>query len=249
MKKLCLLLFFFLFTIIIFSIIFFAIQKVGIEEQIKSRQLIYSYNYGWIDMTHAIPTNTIKFVNKLQHKNQLAIDYYLIDYSQSVGAVYFDTPIKLEIKHTYKIKSNLDSNTLEQIGFNIFAHVSNHFEKIQNVPIMPIKLNSSFQEGDMTGNLISFCLATKKITSDSIKKNLNPANILASLMLYEKSKKFKNQKFFPIYYTNNKPVTTPLLFSFYHKNNSLFTNYMKCIKKEIILHINSKQYIINEQQQ
>ena len=95
------------------------------------------------------------------------------------------TKIVLEHSTTYQIPPHLTRIELEQIFLEILLQVSNQFETMQGsfpISLIPGASQSSFRNGDMNGNLISFYASINNTSSKEIKASFNEASTKEALL-------------------------------------------------------------------
>lgn len=174
-KSLYILFCFFLFSFL--AAIFFKIQEI-----VKG-DLRYYEEIGWVDWQHAKTDGTTDFINSFReatHKNNCR--NVTIQYSQNMKMKYF---VVSSMKEFYVGTIAEEAHEMAYI----FESVTEAFEKMQGkfpLVITPCIYASSFEEGDITGNNISFYCAYNHVKVEEFKNSLIERGIRYNLIAYMK---------------------------------------------------------------
>lgn len=166
------------------------VLKDNTGKYIRTQQIQYSDELGWINWNHARPASTLYYYKRFLQANQTLADSFDFVYAQkntfNIGSFF--------VHHYYterwKIKSGLSVDEAKHTFTAIFASVSSGFENMQGN--MPMQLfadtrRSSFRNGDMMGNLISLATVLEYVNIDSLKAQLNLFSVEKTMELYKKS--------------------------------------------------------------
>lgn len=207
-------------------------------DRIKSGKLQYCKEIGWINWGHANPENTINSFNQLQFLNKNASDSFLFNYSQKMKFKIADRYFVAEYIESRKIKPYLTVSEEKQVFLDIFLSVTESFETMQSqfpYLLIPDSRKSSFRDGDLTGNLISFYIATNNTNISEVKNKLTLFDAGESLKKFNGlSKKDWNSITLVVEQTNNvldglnaileqsKIIHEPLSRKIYQKDTSYY---------------------------
>lgn len=187
---------FILFVFIIISLPFiYAYLSDSVKNNIKNGNLQFSKELGWINWKHAIPKGTKVQFKEFQTLNtQSSVDSFSYTYTQTMKVKIVNSFIISESSESRRIKSGLTQKEERLVFFDIFKSVSNSFEKMQaEFPynLIPASNNSSFREGDLMGNIISFYCSVNNISINDIKNKLTISNTEESLNHYNEQSLIK----------------------------------------------------------
>jgi hypothetical protein len=195
-------LFFFIICVIcsVFYIILF-FSSNSKEENILLGKLQYSKKYGWINWAHANPSSAIQLINQIHKKNNLAKEKFTIEYSQFMKLPFTSTnKFIAECKTQYLVDLSKSKQEENEAALVIFMRTSELFEEMQgSFPffLFPPCNQSSFENGDLTGNLISFYLASNNLSMTDFKKNADTVTKEQSYKLINEFQLEKNRSWFP----------------------------------------------------
>lgn len=164
---------FFFFFIVLFHVIGYFNYLSAISE-IEHGFSVYSSELGWVNRKHAIAEGPKRFLSKYIDKPLKEND--IIVYAQFMGINILSKKIYLKIEKKYIITDSLNQRDKEKVLFFIFKDVSEAFEDFQGkIPlyVMNTRYSSSFSDGDLTGDLISYYSAFNGINENLFINQLN----------------------------------------------------------------------------
>lgn len=160
----------------------------GNADSIKSGELQYSEELGWINWGHAKPDGPKTAFESLLRLNSENADSFEFSYCQYMKAKLAGQWREAEYCEAVKMPAGLSKTEAQRAFFHIFIEVSVGFETLQgSLPYSASadSRNSSFREGDLMGNLIGFHCATEGIDLNAVKSKLTLYSIEESLKMYE----------------------------------------------------------------
>lgn len=159
------------------------------REQIMLDRMQYSDNCGWIDWSHAMPEGPVGLLKDvLSGGNENPDDCFPVSYSQSMGKRLGPITITAGTSITYCVDNGLNKEQRIEAAASIFRHVSEEFERLERsfpYALSPEAQGSSFQEGDLTSNLISFYRALYGYSREDIAEGCGAVGAQASLQRLE----------------------------------------------------------------
>jgi hypothetical protein len=173
-----------LISFLIISIVLIVLISDNTPKNIQKGSLQYSKELGWINWEHANPESTLKAYHELVLLNKLSIDSFIFNYSQKMKLKIANKFIVAECKESRIIKPFLTVEEEKLLFLNMFISVSESFERFQAQ--FPNSYHSSFREGDLMGNLISFHIATTKSNIQMVKDDLVLFNSEESFQQFKK---------------------------------------------------------------
>ncbi len=181
-----------LISILCFDILLFAgyhhFYKSDLDAQILNGEIQYTEELGWINWGHAKPEKTIIAFNEFQEKNKSAIDSFEFQYAQHMKFKMGDEYLIATFSETRKIPPFLSVKEEKEVFLEIFASVSKSFEEMQGsfpFSLIPSCNASSYRNGDLTGDLISYYLAVSDCSTTDIKSALTMYDKLESYNKFE----------------------------------------------------------------
>lgn len=164
--------------LILFKVAGYAYYYITLQE-IRSGSLVCSRELGWINRRHAISDGPRQFMEKYLNKDLKVND--TITYAQFMGATILSKKIYIKIEKKYVVKKNIKQTDKGKALFCMFKDVSETFESVQGrIPFYFLNpsYSSSFANGDLTGNLISYYCANKHIDENYFidQLSLRPLN-------------------------------------------------------------------------
>lgn len=210
--------------IVLFSIDFCQPRTL---DKIKSGRISFTQELGWVNWGHAIPTNAINGIERLNNLEE--VDSILSIYMQ-VKSHIFVVDLTGECKRYVLLGSIKDSIQLRYHFYSLFRKASSDLETYQgDLPfsLLSVSKESSFREGDLMGNLISVYLA---------ETGMKIADFRNSLTNYSKEKCILKFADFPIQKHNWDSVSNIA------KNSSVsvpFSNFVDTFFREVTNQINS----------
>ena len=147
----------------------------SVEKRIRRGEIQFSHELGWINWGHAKPAGTLEAFNRLQYDNLHSKDSFYFCYSQKMKFKVGSRSVVAEFTQCRNIRTKLSLQEEQEAFLEIFMGVSEGFEKMQSrfpYVLMEVSPGSSFREGDLTGNLLSFYSAAYNVSTDSIHKKL-----------------------------------------------------------------------------
>lgn len=185
----------------------------GNSDSIKSGELQYSEELGWINWGHAKPDGPKEAFDKLLRSNSENTDSFELDYCQRMKAKLAGKWREAKYCETLKLPPSLSRKEAKSAFFDLFIEVSNGFENLQGSFPYSASVdsrNSSFREGDLTGNLIAFYCATQGIDTDAVKSRLTLYSVEESLKKFEKDGLSKEEFTMDSVIEKRKRITTLL---------------------------------------
>lgn len=155
------------------------------KSNIQNGSLQFSKELGWINWGHANPQSTLKAYDELILLNKSSTDSFTFVYSQKMKVKIVNKFIVAECKESRIIKPFLTPDEEKLLFLNMFISVSESFENLQ--VRFPNSYHSSYREGDLMGNLISFYIATTKSNIQTVKEDLILFNPVESLHQFEEN--------------------------------------------------------------
>lgn len=159
------------------------------EQRIQEGIISYSKELGWINWNHAIPTGTQKAFKRFKKLNEDCDTAFYYTYDLQMGLGCIVTTLYAVQSEKYLVTKIKDKVKLEKVFFEIFRSISTSFEKLQGqfpYNILSLRSSSSFREGDLMGNLISYYLTVNDITIKKFKSNIQHESKTAALKRYSK---------------------------------------------------------------
>lgn len=159
------------------------------REQINLDRMQYSDNCGWIDWSHAMPEGPAGLITDVfSGGNENPDDCFPVSYSQSMGKDLGFINITAGTSLTYCVANGLNKQQRIEAAASIFRHVSEEFERLERsfpYALSPEAQGSSFQEGDLTSNLIGFYRAISGYSREDIAEMCGAVDRQASLRRLE----------------------------------------------------------------
>lgn len=178
-----------LVVLAILGILLWANISSGNADSIKSGELQYSEELGWINWGHAKPNGPKEAFDKLLRLNSENTDSFELDYCQRMKAKLAGKWREAKYCETLKLPPRLSRKEAKSAFFDLFISVSKGFENLQGsfpYSASADSRNSSFREGDLTGNLIAFYCATESLAVEDVKSRLTLYSIYESWKKFEK---------------------------------------------------------------
>ena len=157
------------------------------ENNIRNGNIQYSEELGWINWKHANPYGTKVAYSELQRLNIQAVDSFNYTYSQTMKYKIGNSYVVAECSESRIVKPRLTAKEEQLAFFEIFKSVSNSFEKMQAkfpFKLIPESNGSSFREGDLMGNLISYYCSVSNTHLSEIKHRMTLYDSEKSLEFY-----------------------------------------------------------------
>jgi hypothetical protein len=195
-----------LITIMLLLIPFLLLLKDpdSIKNDIESGELQYTSNCGWINWGHALPEGLGSLIKEVVNDTSNTSNKKTITYGQYMKIKFIgNSKIVVGISRKYAVSGKHPKAKREEIAYAIFQETSEAFEKMQETFLYGMQQgvqNSSFKDGDLTGNNIAFYRALKGYDKDYIEKISEPVSMAQSLKLLEKGKCKKNTQWSPHYW-------------------------------------------------
>ena len=167
---------------------YYSFYKNDIDVQILKGEIQYSEELGWINLGHALPNETKEAYQELQELNQVAQDSFEFVYTQQMRFRVWDQQMTAQLSESRRIPPHLNEEEVKEVFLEIFVSVSESFEQMQGsfpYSLMPGCANSSFRNGDLTGDLISYFIAVSNISTEEFKEALTIFDAKSSLEKYE----------------------------------------------------------------
>ncbi len=167
-----------------------SILSNGTEEDIRNRKLQFCKGLGWISWGHAKPGGTLKAFKKFQFLNRSSTDSFAYRYAQRMKFRIGGKYLVAELAENRIVKAGLFPAAEKAAFLFIYVSVSNAFEALQaRFPyrIIPASYRSSFEDGDLAGNLISYYLAVSNTSVEALKEALPLLTATQSLKEYRKN--------------------------------------------------------------
>ena len=175
---------------LVFILLFIAFGYLnnGTERKIKDGEIQYSEELGWINWGHANPSGTQKAFADFKNKNQLSTTNFSFSYTQTMRYRFLGVSFFTSYNESWKIIKQPEDSNIKNAFLKVFTSVSEGFESMQNKPIYALSGSkpSSFREGDLMGNLISFYCVVSKSSVSEVKQQLTLWNTKNSLNKYNK---------------------------------------------------------------
>lgn len=188
--------------LVFYIILFFSFNSK--EEKILYGKLQYSKKYGWINWAHANPNGALQLINQIHEKNSQAKEKFTIEYSQFMKLPFNSTnKFIAECKTQYLVDLCKSKQEENEAALVIFIRTSELFEEMQgSFPffLFPPCNQSSFENGDLTGNLISFYLASNNLSMTDFKKNADTLSADQSFKLFHEFHLKKNTSWSPNFF-------------------------------------------------
>jgi hypothetical protein len=185
------------------------------EEGILKGKIVYTKNYGWVDMTHAFTPSKRDYVSAVSLWKQIdeelgekitvsSSEGHLVIYKQDAKVLPLVPPIG--ITRYYWVKNGLSQQEKKEIALRIFEEVSVAFETLQGFAFWS---GSSFEPADLPSNILGFYMAVEpELTKEKIIKLIEPLTPNQSLDVYRQydgtftEDKYKNRSFTPVSFPN-----------------------------------------------
>lgn len=125
---------------------------------IEKGRLIYTEHLGWIDKGHAQGGDARALWAQLlsEPANPLLKDYFLVNYSQTMGGKYVGVNVRTGIRAQWKVKKGLSIETKRSIALSMMFYVSLKFEGLQSNALFSRVTDSGFSCEDLVSNLLGF---------------------------------------------------------------------------------------------
>lgn len=195
-----------LLILLLISLLFIILNKnsTDIKKDIESGELSYTCNCGWINWGHALQDGVNELINNVVNDSIGVIATKQINYSQKMEfTLVWNVKIVAEVKRNYVVHGKLTVKEREQVAFLVLKETSESFEKMQgSFPYSFINgsQNSSFKDGDLTGDNIAFYKALKGYTNEDIVKMCDTVSKNQSLELWKEGKYGTNKQWWPYFY-------------------------------------------------
>ena len=156
--------------------------------RIKKNEFLFCEGLGWINLGHAKPDATKEAFRRFQVQNRSATDSFSFCYTQKMAYTLAGKHIFAGFVECSLVRANLTPEEEKKAFLHIFLSVSNAFEHMQGQ--LPYSLfgssrKSSFRDGDLAGDLISYYGAVSNVTLKDMKQGLPLLSTAASLEEYE----------------------------------------------------------------
>jgi hypothetical protein len=179
----------FIFLLLCGIFIWQYVLNTNIDADIKAGNMQYVTCLGWVNWEHANPTSTKAAFTQLQQLNTKATDSFTFQYFQKMKVKFGGNQIVANCSQTRTYMHAQTEAQLQLFFLQIFASVSTDFEKMQAQ--FPNAKRSSFREGDLMGNLISYYAATHHLPISELKTRLQLYTIAESLAIAKAKKPSK----------------------------------------------------------
>ncbi|GAA3510513.1 hypothetical protein GCM10022393_25030 [Aquimarina addita] len=176
-------------TIVLLLILFFSVNTDEmIRNKIEEGEIVYSNELGFINWDHAKPEGTLRAFRELQRLNRTITNTVTFSYSQQMIIRVGSFSAVAEYTEERNIPRRLTSTEELVFFLEIFTSVTESFEKMQGeLPygIIPQTKASSFREGDLMGNLLSFYIAVSDENLNEIRSDLTILTTTEAYEVYE----------------------------------------------------------------
>lgn len=170
--------------IVLLVLLIVATVAPSLQSEIRNGTLQYSEELGWINWDHARPDGPREAFRRLQRLNEESNDSFSFTYHQKMVLPLAGVRYVAEVEELWKIQAGLSSPELKSVFLEVFTSVSSRFEKMQAQGAyagLAASRESSFREGDLTGNLLAFYMAVNGESISDVQKQLTLFNTEKSL--------------------------------------------------------------------
>jgi hypothetical protein len=209
-------------NILLFHLIGYINYKATLNE-IKSGRIIYANELGWVSRVHATATGPKQFLTRYIKKDIKIND--TISYAQFLGEGISSKKIYIKVEKKYIVTENLSQIDKEILLFCIFKDVTAAYENFQGkIPyyFFTPSYSSSFANGDLTGNLISYYCAYHQIDETNFINQLTLQPFSDTLKQSLRKNTNTNKEWILPFYKGD-------IVDFYNKNNDF--NWKKKVKE------------------
>ncbi len=188
------------------------------EEAILAGDIVYTKNYGWVDMNHAFEPSTRANVGadnlwrQLQNQTGETKDGYFKVTSMQDASVAGMLP---GVIGEYWVKIGLSGSDMIDVAVHILKEVSLAFEALQG---MAFWSGSSFEPADLPSNMLGLYRAIfPTMTQAYIELLIEPLTPAQSLEVYRQypgtftSSEYKNHSFSPKFFENKFSPDFPMV--------------------------------------
>jgi len=170
--------------LVLLALLVLASVSPSLRSEIQKGNLQYCEELGWINWDHARPDGPREAFRRLQRLNEESEDSFSFTYHQKMVLPLAGAQYVAEVEELWKVQSGSRPEELESVFLKVFVSVSNRFEKMQAQGAyagLAASRESSFREGDLTGNLLAFYAAITGEQTATIQKQLRLFSVDKSL--------------------------------------------------------------------
>ncbi len=177
------------------------LTSVHTKDDIQTGKLVYSMPCGWINMDHALPYGPSSLWHTIQKRGGGKGEYFRVRYVQTMKWPLLGRQLVAETAAVYELPVAMTVPEAKSAALLILMDVSEQFEQMQGS--LPYNLlegsrQSSFRQGDLTGNLLSLYVALHGCTLNQIKDSLVIQPVEESLVRWKREPAFKQKIWLPL---------------------------------------------------
>lgn len=171
-------------TLLLLYLVVLIYNYVSCWKDIVQGELVYERNIGWLDLNHARPDGVHALLSAgTVHEYRQFMRIPFLDQE-----VFFGSEVTLD--------SSYSNRRTEAMSFLVFQSISNHFEDLQGkLPFywLDVPFSSSYAQGDIAGNIVSFYCALNQVHPDTLYSKLELVSTAEALALFLRETNFKQR--------------------------------------------------------